>query len=149
VLCSVFLSPVAAPQQVEGNTPASKDDIERYLQVTHSRDMINKMVDAMRKPMQQFIHEEYLKDKERLPADFEERMNKRIDEFVKGFPFGEMIDSMVPIYQKHLTRGDVDALMPMLRKRMDIVNQRMHEEGTAMLKESPAKTGQSAPQENK
>ena len=54
VLCSVFLSPVAAPQQVEGNTPASRDDIQRYLQVTHSRDMINKMVDAMLKPMHQF-----------------------------------------------------------------------------------------------
>jgi len=134
------------------------------------------MVDAMLKPMPQFIHEEYLKDKERLPADFEERMNKRIDEFTKGFPFDEMIDSIAPIYQKHLTRGDVDALiafystptgqkllkempeisaeamqimMPMLRKRMDTVNQRVHEEATAMLKQSPAKTGQTAPQENK
>ena len=103
-------------------------------------------------------------------------MNKRMDEFMKGFPFDEMIDTMVPIYQKHLTRGDVDTLiafystptgqkllkempeisaetmqimMPKLRKRMDTVNQRVHEEATARLKESPAKSGQSAPQENK
>lgn len=167
------LAGYAGAQQNAADTPATKEDIEKYLQVMHSREMMTKMVDAMSKPMHQMVHEQYLKDKDKLPADFEARMNKMMDDMYKTFPWDEMVQATVPVYQKHFTKGDVNTLvafystptgqkliqdtpaimaevmqsvMPMLRKQMDTMNERLQQETTAMLKESNGK--KTAPQIN-
>jgi hypothetical protein len=163
--CVVFaLSAVA--QQSPTDAPASKEDVQKYLDVMHSREMITQMLDAMSKPMHQMIHEQYLKDKDKLPADFEARMNKWMDDTMKGFPWEEMLQAMIPVYQKHFTKGDIDAvvafysaptgqkllrempammaesmqtMMPLLRKHMDAMMDRMQEQVAQMMKDSSAK----------
>ncbi len=37
-------------------------------------------------------------------------MDRRSDEFLKSFPLDEMLNDMIPIYQKHFTKPDIDAL---------------------------------------
>ena len=150
-------------QQTASDAPATKEDIQKYLEVMHSREMMAKTIDAMTKPMHQMMHEQYLKDKDKLPPDFEDRMNKMMDDYMKSFPWDEMLDAMVPVYQKHLNKGDVDALvafygtptgqkmlrelpaimteamqamMPMIQKQMDAMNQRMQQEIVQMVKGS-------------
>jgi hypothetical protein len=162
-------------QQNQEDAPATKEDIQRYLQIMHSREMMTRMVEAMSKPMHQMVHDQYLKDKDKLPADFEARMNKMMDEMFKSFPWDEMLDAMVPVYQKHFTKGDVDALvafystatgqklikempaitaeamqemMPLMRKSMDQMTQRMQEEIAAMVRESESKNGKTGAQTN-
>jgi len=162
-------------QQNPADAPTTKEEIQKYLLVMHSREMMTKMVDAMSKPMHQMMHEQYLKDKDKLPADFEARMNKMMDDMMKSFPWDEMLDAMVPVYQKHLTKGDVDALvafystptgqklikempqiaaeamqemMPLMRKSMDRMTQRMQEEIAAMVKDSESRSGKTGAQTN-
>ena len=166
IVLTLAMGSYAAGQLSPADAPATKEDIEKYLQVMHSREMMTKMVDAMAKPMHQMMHEQYLKDKDKLPADFEARMNKRMDDMFKSFPWNEILDATVPVYQKHFTKGDVDTLvafystptgqkliqetpvimsevmqtmMPALRKHLDAANARLQQEITAMLKESDAK----------
>ncbi|HUM04347.1 MAG TPA: DUF2059 domain-containing protein [Terriglobales bacterium] len=154
--------------QQTADSPATKEDIQKYFQVTHARQMMDQMVDAMLKPLHQMIHEQYLKDKDKLPADFEERMSKRMDEMLRGMPWDEMLDAELPAFQKHLTKGDVDSLlafyssptgqkmlrempammseamesmMPILRKYMDTVSDRVQQEVAQMMKESEKKGG--------
>lgn len=156
-------------QQNAVDAPATKADIERYLQTMHVHEMMQQMVDAMAVPMHKMVHEQYEKDKDKLPADFEARMNKQMDEMVSDMPWDEMIDAMVPTYQRHLTKGDVDALvafyssptgqkiirempsmmaeametmMPIMRNRMDRTTQRVKREMAAMLKEAEINKGQ-------
>jgi hypothetical protein len=85
--------------------------VEAYLKVMHAHEMMTKMSEAMSKPMHQMIHEQYLKDKDKLPVDFEERMNKELDDLMKNMPMDEMVQAMVPSYQKHFTQRDIDALV--------------------------------------
>jgi uncharacterized protein len=162
-------------QQAPADAPATKEDIQKYLEVMHSRDMMAKMVEAMSKPMHQMMHEEYLKDKDKLPPDFEARMNKIMDDYMKDLPFDEMLQAMVPAYQKHLTKGDVDnlvvfyasptgqklirelpaisaeamqAVMPIIRQRMDAMSERVQQQMAQMVKESknkPADKPQATP----
>jgi len=175
VLMALMLSMLsyAAAQHNPADGPASVEDIEKYLQVMHTREMMTKMMDAMAKPMHQMVHEQYLKDKDKLPPDFESRMNKMMDDMYKTFPWDEMVSATVPVYQKHFTKGDVNTLvafyatptgqklirdtpaimaevmqnmMPMLRKQMDAVNERVQQETAAMLKEYDGK--KAAPQTN-
>jgi uncharacterized protein len=166
---------VAGAQQSPADAPASKEDVQRYLDVMHSREMMTKMMDAMAKPMHQMMHEQYLKGKDKLPADFEERMTKEMDALMNSLPFDEMLEAMVPAYQKHLTKGDVNALvafyssptgqkliqempaitaeamqsvMPLLQKQMETMQQRVQQEVAQMIKDSegkPAKKSQASP----
>jgi len=172
--CLAFaLSGVA--QQSAADAAASKEDVQRYLDVMHSREMMTKMMDAMSKPMHQMMHEQYLKDKDKLPPDFEERMNKVMDDYMKNLPIEEMLQAMIPAYQKHFTKGDLDglvafyssptgqkviqelpaitaeamqAMMPIMRKQMDVMAERMQEQVAQMKKESgvrPAEKSQASP----
>lgn len=167
-VCLAFAKAGAA-QQSPADAPATREDVQKYLEVMHSREMMAQMVGAMSKPMHQMIHERYVKDKDKLPADFEARMDKMMDDTMKAFPWDEMLQSMVPVYQKHFTKGDVDALvvfygsptgqkilrelpaitaeamqsmMPLLQKQMEAMTERVQQEMAQMIKDPKAKAGQ-------
>ena len=38
-------------------------------------------------------------------------MDKESEEIAKSFPVDEIMEDMIPVYQKHLTKGDVDAMI--------------------------------------
>jgi hypothetical protein len=155
-------------QQAASDAPATREDVQKYLEVMHSREMMLQMVDAMSKPMHQMIHEQFLKDKDKLPADFETRMNKMMDDTMKSFPWDEILESMVPVYQKYLTKGDINAIvafysqptgqkllrempammseamqtmMPLIRQHVDAMTERMQQEVAQMIKDSKGATG--------
>jgi hypothetical protein len=90
--------------------PASKDDVILLLRTMQSHDTMEKMMQAMIKPMEQMTHEQYAKDKDKLPPDFEARMNKLTEEMLKNMPFDEIMQAMIPPYQKHFSHGDIEAL---------------------------------------
>jgi hypothetical protein len=173
-LCLAFVK-VGAAQQSPADAPATREDVQRYLDVMHSRAMMSQMIEAMTKPMHQMIHEQYLKDKDKLPPDFEDHVNKMMDDTMKGFPWDEILEAMVPVYQKHMTKGDIDAtvafyssptgqkmlrelpaimaeamqaMMPLMQKQMEAMQQRVQQEVAQMIKDSeskPAKKSQASP----
>jgi uncharacterized protein len=172
---SLCLGGIGVAQQNGADAPASKEDVERYLQVMHSREMMTKMVDMMSKPMHDMVHQQYLKNQDKLPADFETRMNKRMDEMMKDFPWDDLMNSMIPVYQKHFTKGDIDALvafyatptgqklirelpeitaeamqnmMPLLQKRMETMQKGLQEDEEAIMKENQTKSDSSTPQKS-
>jgi hypothetical protein len=120
-------------RQTAADDPATKEDVERYLQAIHSHDMMKQMMEAMIKPMHQMVHDQFVKDKDKLPADFEERMTKVIDDMMKDMPFDDMMQAMVPVYQKHFTKGDINAVIAFYSSPT----------GQKMLREMPAIMGES------
>jgi len=176
VLVCIGFCGYAGGQQNAGDQPATKEDIQRYLDVMHSKEMMTQIVDAMVKPMHQLIHEQYMKDKDKLPPDFEARMNKMIDDELKSFPWSDFLDAMIPVYQKHFTKKDVDAfvafystptgqklikelpqittesmqaMMPLLQKQMDSMQKRVQDEVAEMIKQSaPQSKGSGAQDKN-
>jgi uncharacterized protein len=109
LVCLLFAS-ISFAQQRAADAPASKEDIERYLNAMHSRDLMKSMVDVMTKQMHRIVHEQVQKQPN-LPADFEARMDKTMDDMFRDFPVDELIAAMIPAYQKHMTKGEVDALV--------------------------------------
>jgi hypothetical protein len=151
------------------DTPATREDVQRYFDVMHSRDLINKMMDAMLKPMHQMMHDQYMKDKDKLPADFETRMNRIIDDMLREMPWEEIIQAEMPAFQKHLTKGDINSIvafysspsgqkllrempeimaesmqsmMPIIQRYIDRMNSRVQVETAELLKESQKKAEQ-------
>jgi hypothetical protein len=167
LLC-LALGCCALAQQTD-DTPATKEDVQRYFAVTHSRDSVNKMMQAMAAPLHQMIHDDYVKDKDKLPEDYEARMNKRMDDLFGTLPWDEMFQAMIPAYQNHLTKGDIEALiafyasptgqklqrelpaimaeamqsmLPLIRQHVEKVQDRLQQETAEMIKQSTEKQGQ-------
>jgi hypothetical protein len=90
-------------------------------------------------------------------------MDKIMDDMLMGMPFDEMMDAMVPTYQKHFTRGELDALtafyssptgqkilrempaimseamesmMPIMRKNIERMTEDVQQQAAEMMKES-------------
>ena len=108
ICCSFVLT--AAAQQGFANDPATKEDVENYLAATHSRELTKQILQNMSKPMHQFIADAFAKDKDRLPPDFEQRMTKFMDDYFNNMPWDEIYEAIIPIYEKHFTKGDMQAL---------------------------------------
>ena len=163
----------AVAPQANADTPATKEDIERYLEAIHSHDMMKQIVEQMSKPMHQMVHDQLEKDREKLPPDFEARLNKMIDGMLNDLPWDELMQSMVPVYQKHFTKGDIDVLiafystptgqkmlkemptimaesmqaeMPIMQRQMEAIRDRVQQEIAKSLRESQRKN--TAPTQN-
>jgi hypothetical protein len=161
LLCLALCATGLAQNPVD--QPATKADVDRYLEAIHSHEMMDQMVVAMSKPMQKMLHEQYEKNKDRLPVDFEARTSKEMEDMLKDIPWDDMLEAMVPAYQKHFTKGDIDALtafyssptgqkvmrempglmadsmeimMPIMNKHVEKVARRMQDEVLATLKQS-------------
>lgn len=107
-LCLAFSAPVFA-QSADTNEPASRDDVILYLQTMRSHDLIQRMLEAQSKATQQLVHDQLAQER-RLPADYNARMKKWVDELFKNMPIDEMTQAMIPAYQKHFTKGDIEAM---------------------------------------
>ena len=165
VLCLSLLPGAFA--QHDPSAPATREDIEHYLNVVHSQQMMQQMLGAMTGPMHKMVHDQYLKNQDKLPADFEQREMRVLDEMFQNMPFNEMLQAMVPVYQRHFTKGDVDALIafyssptgqkmlhelpsimseamesmtPLMEKYMETMKQRIDDEFAEALKKSDKKS---------
>ena len=110
LVACLLLASVSFAQQNPANAPASKEDVEKYLDVMHTRDMMKTMMDAMSKQMHQ-IFAEQLKKEPGMTPEVEARVNKMMDDIVKGMPIDDLLDAMIPVYQKHFTKGDINDLL--------------------------------------
>jgi uncharacterized protein len=162
-------------QTSAADSPASKEDVEKVFQVMHSHDMMKKMMATMTQSIHQMTHQQYMKDKDNLPADYESKMTARMDDMLANMPMDEMMQAMIPAYQKHFTKGDIDNLvafyssptgekllretpaimaeamqdmMPIMSKYTDTVKQTLLKETDDMIAQSKKQHSTSAPAAN-
>jgi len=175
-LAVVFVLTWACSAQTStDDTPATRADVERYLQVVNSHDMMKKLMSSMTQGMHQMWHDQYLKHKDELPADYEAKMTASMDEMFTNMPMDEMMQAMVPAYEKHLNKGDIDNLvafyssptgakllrempammaeamqdmMPILTKYMESVQDRLKKQTDDMIAQSKKQTNTPAPVKN-
>jgi uncharacterized protein len=103
---------VTTPAVADGpDAPASKEDVERYLEIMHARDMMKQVMAVMSKQAREMAEQQLAKSSGELPNDAQERLMKRMDDWIKAMPLDEMLDAMIPVYQKHWTKGDVNNLI--------------------------------------
>ena len=108
IACLVFLSGSALAQSAD--EPASRDDVILFLRTMHSHDLFQRTMEVQSQSMQQLFHDQIVKDKGSVPPDFAVRMKKAMDELTKDMPVDEITQAMIPAYQNHFTKGDIEAL---------------------------------------
>lgn len=107
-LCLALAAPALA--QSSDTDPATKDDIILYLRTMRSHDMLRKMMEVQSQSVQKLMRDQLLQDKGSLPPEFNSHMKKAMADLVQGMPVDEIIQAMIPAYQKHFTRSDIQAM---------------------------------------
>jgi hypothetical protein len=129
-LCLALSAPLMA--QTSDNEPATRDDVILYLRTMHSHDMLQRTLEVQSQSMQRLFKDQTLRNKTAVPPDFDARMKKMMEDYVKNMPMDEITQAMIPTYQKHFTRGDMQAMNAFYSSP---VGQKVIEELPAVLQE--------------
>jgi uncharacterized protein len=103
-LCSAQTTVSVAPDA------ASKEEIRKLFDVMLSRDQMNQMMRQLFSQMQSMSREQIKKKHPDITDSELARMDRESEDLIRHFPLEAMLDDMVPVYQKHFTKFDIEAV---------------------------------------
>jgi uncharacterized protein len=101
---------VAISQQASNDTPASKEDVQKLFATMHIREQMHNVIDVTSKQSRETIQSTLKNRYPELTQKDLDRVNALTDQMWKQFDFDAMVDEIVPVYQRHLTKNDVAAM---------------------------------------
>lgn len=110
--CLFALSVCAGAQTTVSIAPdaASKEDVKKLFDVMASREQMTQMMQQLFAQMQSMNREQLKKKHPEVTEADLARMDRESEELIKNFPLDEMLNDMVPVYQRHFTKSEIDAL---------------------------------------
>ena len=110
--CLLALSVSAAAQTTVSVAPdaASKEDVKKLFDVMASREQMAQMMQQLFEQMRNLSREQVKKRHPDITEADLARMDRQSEELLKNFPLDEMLSDMVPVYQRHFTKSEIDAL---------------------------------------
>jgi len=115
--CVLALSMRAGAQSASAQTTvsvapdaASKEDVRKLFDLMSSREQMAQMMQQVFAQMRSMNREEVKKRHPDISDAELARMDRESEDLIKNFPIGEMLNDMVPIYQRHFTKSEIDAL---------------------------------------
>ena len=122
-----------AQQASSDKAPASKEDIEKLFTVLHLRDMMQNVMATSFQQSKEIARETIKKKEPQTTEEQLKRLDAAMDSFVKTLDLSGMLDDMVPVYQRHLTKQDVNAMFAFYDSP---TGQKILREQSAMMAES-------------
>ena len=113
--------PAATASAIRPDQQATREQVEKLFEVMRIRKQMESMMNMMPGLVQQSFRAQMKTINEKLPpgkrlmpqdqAALEKVMNKYMQEALNIYPIEEMIADAVPIYQRHITKSDLDAVI--------------------------------------
>ena len=110
------------------DTVPTKEEVLKFLEVTQARARIAQMLDGMAKQGRLGAEQGFKMKVPDATPDQLRRVDQLADLMFKEFNPDELVDAIVPIYQKHLSKGDLEAILAFYASPA----------GTKLLKETPS-----------
>jgi uncharacterized protein len=88
----------------------SKDDVKKLFDVMASREQVQDMMHQLFIQMRSLSREQLKKRQPDVSEEELARMDRESEDLIAHFPLDSMLDDMVPVYQRHFTKSDIDAL---------------------------------------
>jgi uncharacterized protein len=110
--CVLVFSAAAGAQTTVSVAPdgASREDVKKLFDVMASREQIGQMMQQVFAQMRSLNREQIRKRRPGVTESELARMDRESEDLIKTFPLDEMLHDMIPIYQKHFTKSEIDAL---------------------------------------
>jgi len=125
---SLLLACGVLAQQTAATEIPTEGQVREFLVIMQAKQTMQQMVDGMKAAQRKGAEEAF---KRFVPDAKPEQMEKVygiMDDAFRDFPIDELIDAVVPIYQRHLTKTDLDAIIAFYKSPT----------GQKLLKEAPA-----------
>ncbi|MBV8052928.1 MAG: DUF2059 domain-containing protein [Acidobacteriaceae bacterium] len=90
---------------------ATKEQIQKLFDVMQIREQSHRMMDSVQKQMQAMSTQTIKTRYPQITAAELARANRITEDSLKQVPMDAILDDMIPIYQKHLSQTDVDAMI--------------------------------------
>lgn len=132
LLCVVLPAVASMAQQASTGTPATKEDVEKLFVTMHIREQMHNIMEVMSKQSQQMAQETLRKKIPGITQKDLDRLGEITNRIQKGVDVAGMIDDMIPVYQRHLTKEDVAAMQAFYETPT----------GQKMLREQPQMTAE-------
>lgn len=109
---SICLGICATAQTTTSVAPdaASKEDVQKLFDVMASREQVAQMMQQLFTQMQSLSREQLKKRHPDITEAELSRLDHQSEDLIKNFPMDEMLSDMIPVYERHFTKSDIDAL---------------------------------------
>jgi uncharacterized protein len=98
------------PTPTANDTPAAKEDIQKLFEVMQIHQQMRQVMDAMMKQQSTLMHDTLNRRYPQTSAEKIARADRLIAETMKDMPMDAMLDDIIPIYQRHFSRTDIDTM---------------------------------------
>ena len=132
VFTLLALGPVWAQDASTNDAPATKEDIQQLFTTLHIREQMHSIMEISAKQSLQTIRDSL---RQKLPNATDsdlERATAMTNTVLKSMDLDGMLDDMIPVYQRHLTKADVAAMSAFYETPT----------GQKLLREQPAMTAE-------
>ena len=89
----------------------TRDDMGKMFEVLRVRQQTEGVMKTMLAQMKQQIEGDIEKRYQNLSQESKLKIEKMVNDSVNLYPVSEMLEDLAPVYQKHLTKSDVDAIV--------------------------------------
>jgi uncharacterized protein len=136
-IAAVTACPLLAQQNpTSGALPPTTTEVMNFYEVMHVREQTQTMLEAEQKQVRIMIGDMFSKKLPDATAEqrkqFEQLMDTMVTDVFKNYPIDDILREMVPVYQKHLTESDLNAVVAFYSSP---VGQKLRREMPAMTKE--------------
>jgi hypothetical protein len=129
----LLLFAIVTPLLAQSDAPSTREDVIKLFDIMKIRDQMNLVLDSVAKQQRTTIHENMRKRMPQITDEELARMDQMSSEIMKNLPIDGILDDMVPVYQKHLSKSDVAAMSVFYSSPT----------GQKLMKEMPAMTAES------
>jgi len=106
-----FLSTITFAQQPAVPDQPSRDEMMKMFEVLRVRQQTENVMTTVVAQMKQQLEGDIQKRYPNLTPEAQAKLEASISDAVKLYPVSEMLDDLMPVYQKYLTKADVEAII--------------------------------------
>jgi hypothetical protein len=132
VLTLILLS-TSISVYAQSDTPSSRDDIMKLFAVMKVHDQTRLVMESVAAEQRAMMHDGLRKRYPQITEAEMARLDQATLDIMRDVSVDDMLDDMIPIYQKHLSKKDVDAMSAFYAS----------DTGQKLLREMPAMTSES------
>lgn len=114
LLCAgvLAMSTCAGAQTTVSVAPdaASKEDVKKLFDVMASREQMAQMMHQVFAQMRSMNREQLKKSQPGITDAELARRDRESEDLIKNFPLDEMLNDMIPIYQRHFTKPEIEGM---------------------------------------
>ena len=110
-LCLCLATASQVTVSIANDAPSSREDILKLFEVMQIREQMQQVMRQVTVQMRSMSREQMKRNNPNITAEELAKIDARSEQLIEAVPVNDMMDDMIPVYQKHLTKSDVDAMI--------------------------------------